>query len=140
MEKLTEMPVSRKTEFQATKKIMAIIGVFFCVHVCIAIAGAGIFASVSFSSKNILAALVDMLIVLNCCVNVIIYGIFDPKFRHIEYFKDVWREGELLCIIIMGFFQVDIRLSKLCQIKSYHILYIDYSNTEYEVFKQGIQN
>ena len=81
MEELTEMPISRKNEIQATKKIMAIIGVFFCVHVCIAIAG--ILASVSFSSKIILAALVDMLIILNCSVNVIIYGIFDPKFRQI---------------------------------------------------------
>ena len=83
MEELTNMPVSRKNEIQETKKIMAIIGVFFCVHVCIAGAGAGIFASVSFSSKIIQAALVDMLIVLNSCVNVIIYGIFDPKFRQI---------------------------------------------------------
>ena len=83
MEELTEMPISRKNEIQATKKIMAIIGVFFCVHVCIAIAG--ILASVSFSSKIILAALVDMLIILNCSVNVIIYGIFDPKFRQIFF-------------------------------------------------------
>ena len=83
MEELTKMPVSRKNEIQATKKIMAIIGVFFCVNVSIFIAGAGIFAGVSFSAKLILAALVDLLIVLNCCVNVIIYGIFDLKFRQI---------------------------------------------------------
>ena len=83
MEELTKMPVSRKNEIQATKKIMAIIGVFFCVNVSIFIAGAGIFAGVSFSAKLILAALVDLLIVLNCCVNVIIYGIFDLKFRKI---------------------------------------------------------
>ena len=82
MEKLTEMPVSRKIEMQATKKILAIIGVFFFVNLFIGIAG-HIGKYCSFSSRIILVNISDMLSVLNCCVNVIIYAIFDPKFRQI---------------------------------------------------------
>ena len=82
MEKLTEIPVSRKTEMRATKKILAVIGVFFLCNSFI-----GIFsiftALINYHSKIILTDVAIMLFVLNCSVNVIIYGIFDLKFRQI---------------------------------------------------------
>ena len=78
------MPVSRKTEIQATKKVMAVIGVFFCCNICMAITGT-ITQNISITSNSrvILADITDVLLVLHCCLNVIIYGIFDPKFRRI---------------------------------------------------------
>ena len=84
MEKLTEMPVSRKTEMRATKKILAVIGVFFLCNSFIGIFGiiAGT-ALIDSHSKIILTDIGIMLFVLNCSVNVIIYGIFDLKFRQI---------------------------------------------------------
>ena len=84
MEKLTEMPVSRKTEMQATKKILAVIGVFFFCNFF-----TGVFgiitnsALMDYHSRIILADVSILLSVLNCSVNVIIYGIFDLKFRQI---------------------------------------------------------
>ena len=80
------MPVSRKTEIQATKKVMAVIGVFFCCNICMAITGT-ITQNISITSNSrvILADITDVLLVLHCCLNVIIYGIFDPKFRRIFF-------------------------------------------------------
>ena len=84
MEKLTEMPVNRRREIQATKKVMAVVGVFFCCNICQAITGT-ITQNISITSNSrvILADITDVLLVLHCCLNVIIYGIFDPKFRQI---------------------------------------------------------
>ena len=78
------MPVSRKQEIQATKKVMAVIGVFFCCNICMAITGT-ITQNISITSNSrvILADITDVLLVLHCCLNVIIYSIFDPKFRRI---------------------------------------------------------
>ena len=84
MEKLTEMPVNRKMEIQATKKVLAVIGVFFCCNICMAITGTVTQnISITSNSRVILADITDVLLVLHCCLNVIIYGIFDPKFRRI---------------------------------------------------------
>ena len=84
MEKLTEMPVSRKREIQATKKVMAVIGVFFCCNICMAITGTVTQnISITSNSRVILADITDVLLVLHCCLNVIIYSIFDLKFRRI---------------------------------------------------------
>ena len=84
MENLTGMPVLRKKEIQATKKVMAVIGVFFCCNICMAITGT-VTQNISITSnlRVILADITDVLLVLHCCLNVIIYGIFDPKFRQI---------------------------------------------------------
>ena len=84
MEKLTEIPVSRKTEMRATKKILAVIGVFFLCNSFIGIFG--IIAKTALSNSHSRIILTDvsiLLLVLNCSVNVIIYGIFDLKFRQI---------------------------------------------------------
>ena len=84
MEKLTEVPVSRKTEIQATKKVLAVIGVFIFTNLFNNIFGIiATTASIDIYSRNILNDISSVLIVLNSSVNVIIYGIFDPKFRQI---------------------------------------------------------
>ena len=84
MEKLTEVPVSRKTEIQATKKILAVIGVFIFTNFFNNVFGIiATTASIDSYSRNILNDISSVLCVLNSSVNVIIYGIFDPKFRQI---------------------------------------------------------
>ena len=86
MEKLTKMPVSRKTEMQATKKILAVIGVFFLCNFFNGLFGIIVrIASIDSHLTMILSDISIMLITLNCSVNVIIYGIFDPKFRQIFF-------------------------------------------------------
>ena len=78
------MPVSRRIEMQATKKILAVIGVFFFCNLFNGIFGiVATSASVDSHTRIILADISIMLVVLNSSVNVIIYGIFDLKFRQI---------------------------------------------------------
>ena len=85
MEKLTEMPVNRKMEIQATKKVLAVTGFFFCCNICQICSNGAVAAntSITTNSRVILMDITDVFLVLNCCLNVIIYGIFDPKFRRI---------------------------------------------------------
>ena len=79
MEELTEMTVNRTMEHKITKKLLAIILVF-------AIKSILNFIFLFLFTRNgngLFLSLFDLFTVLNCGVNVIIYGIFDKKFRKI---------------------------------------------------------
>ena len=76
---LTDGPVSRHIEHQLSKKIAAIIGMFFCCNFII------VSLSVSppmISKESILTnALIDIFVVLVSSMNITIYCAFDKKFR-----------------------------------------------------------
>ena len=79
MEELTEMSVNRNMENRITKKLLAVIFVFAIKCILNVI-----FFAIYIHNKNgLFLSLFDLLTVLNCGVNVIIYGIFDKKFRKI---------------------------------------------------------
>jgi hypothetical protein len=60
MEKLTEMPVSRKLEIQGARKVMAVIGVFFCCNICMAVTGTTAQnISITSNKRVILADMID---------------------------------------------------------------------------------
>ena len=79
MEELTEISVNRKKEHRITKKLLAVILVFTVKSILI--------VTLKFfhmSNSNVLfASLCDLFVVLNCGVNIIIYGIYDENFRKI---------------------------------------------------------
>ena len=81
LEELTETSVSRRTEIQLTKKIMSIIGVFFFCNSSVAILGMLPFGPNSQDLKIILVNIALILVVFQCGSNIIIYSIFDSKFR-----------------------------------------------------------
>ena len=79
MEELTEISVNRNTEHRITNMLLTIIFVFCVKSILISFClflrrhtGNGLFSS-----------LFDLFIVLNCGVNIIIYGIYDKNFRKI---------------------------------------------------------
>ena len=79
LEELTEMTINRTMEHKITKKLLAVILVFTIKSILNFIflflfirTGNGLFLSIF-----------DLFTVLNCGVNIIIYGIFDKKFRKI---------------------------------------------------------
>ena len=79
MEELTAMSVNRTMELKITKKLLAVILVFAVKSILYSI-----FLGLMLKTKNgFFLTPVDLLLVLNCGVNVIIYGIFDKKFRRI---------------------------------------------------------
>ena len=75
MEELTNGPVSRRVEQQLVKKVLAIVGLFFCcqiIFVCID----------SFVPRTLLTnAVADIFAVLNSSMNITIYCSFDREFR-----------------------------------------------------------
>ena len=74
MEELTDGQVSRKVEHALNKKILAIVGFFFCCQTIINI--------LIFSPKKVLTnSLTDAFILLNSSMNIIIYCRFDLEFR-----------------------------------------------------------
>ena len=79
MEELTKKSVNRNMEHRITKKLLAIILVFAIKSIL-----NFIFLGLFINTKNgLFLSLFDLFTVLNCGVNVIIYGIFDKKFRRI---------------------------------------------------------
>ena len=77
IEELTEISVNRNKEHKITKKLLAVILVFTVKSILI-------FTLKFFhmSSGNVLfASNYDLLVVLNCGVNIIIYGMYDENFR-----------------------------------------------------------
>ena len=79
MEELTKKSVNRNIEHRITKKLLAIILVFAIKSIL-----NFIFLGLFISTKNgLFLSLFDLFTVLNCGVNVIIYAIFDKKFRKI---------------------------------------------------------
>ena len=79
MEELTAMSVNRTMELKITKKLLAVILVFAVKSILYSI-----FLGLMLKTKNgFFLTPVDLLLVLNCGVNVIIYAIFDKKFRKI---------------------------------------------------------
>jgi len=74
MEELTDGQVSRKVEHALNKKILAIVGFFFCCQTIISI--------LIFSPRKVLTnALIDTFILLNSSMNIMIYCRFDLEFR-----------------------------------------------------------
>ena len=79
MEELTEMTVNRTMEHKITKKLLAVILVFAIKSIL-----NFIFLFLFISTGNgLFLSTFDLFTVLNCGVNIIIYGIFDKKFRKI---------------------------------------------------------
>ena len=79
MEELTKRSVNRKMEHRITKKLLAIILVFAIKSIL-----NFIFLFLFIRTGNgLFLSLFDLFTVLNCGVNVIIYAIFDKKFRKI---------------------------------------------------------
>ena len=79
MEELTKKSVNRNLEQRITKKLLAIILVFAIKSIL-----NFIFLGLFIKTKNgLFLSLFDLFTVLNCGVNVIIYAIFDKKFRKI---------------------------------------------------------
>ena len=79
MEELTEMSVNRNMENRITKKLLAVIFVF-AIKCILNFIFLGIFIH---TENGLFVSLFDLLTVINCGVNMIIYGIFDKKFRKI---------------------------------------------------------
>ena len=73
---------NKKTEDRITKKVMAIIFVFFVSNITsqFVIFGAMYFKTIG---KTLAVSLFDLSAVVNGTVNVVIYGFFDKKFRGI---------------------------------------------------------
>ena len=73
---------NKKTEDRITKKVMAIIFVFFICNITsqFVIFGAMYFKTIG---KTLAVSLFDLSAVVNGTVNVVIYGFFDKKFRRI---------------------------------------------------------
>ena len=79
MEELTDGQVSRKVEHALNKKILAIVGFFFCCQTVISIL---IFSPRTHSTRAVLTgSLTDAFILLNSSMNMIIYCRFDLEFR-----------------------------------------------------------
>ena len=78
MEELTAMSVNRTKELKITKKLLAVISVFAIKSII-----GSIFLYLSISKDTVYLTPVDLCLVINCGVNVIIYAIFDKKFRKI---------------------------------------------------------
>ena len=83
LEKMTVMKVSRKSENQLVKKIISIICVLFCCNITIAILSLTVRLYDSKKEAIIFHSVADLCATLNSCFNMIIYGIFDKKFREI---------------------------------------------------------
>ena len=79
MEDLTNRPVSRKAEHRLIRKVLAIVGLFFCCHI--------ITISISFSlffapdQPLFYNALGGVFVTLNSSINITIYCGFDRRFR-----------------------------------------------------------
>ena len=73
---------NKKTEDRITKKVMAVIFVFFVSNITsqFVIFGAMYFGTIG---KTLAVSLFDLSAVVNGTVNVVIYGFFDKKFRRI---------------------------------------------------------
>lgn len=69
----------RRDEIQLTKQILVIIGVFIICN--ISSVATAIKAGTFGSKAHLFVSIGDLFITLNCSINVIIYGIFCPKFR-----------------------------------------------------------
>ena len=71
---------NKKTEDRITKKVMAIIFVFFICNITsqFVIFGAMYFRTIG---RTLAVSLFDLSAVVNGTVNVVIYGFFDKKFR-----------------------------------------------------------
>ena len=80
--KMAKTKTSKKYEDKITKKVMAIIFVFFICNITsqFVIFGAMYFGSIG---KTLAVSLFDLSAVVNGTVNVVIYGFFDKKFRRI---------------------------------------------------------
>ena len=78
MEELTEMSVNRKIEDRITRKLLAVIFVFAIKSILNFIFLWGF----SSTNNNIFSSLFDLSTVLNCGANMIIYVIFDKRFRN----------------------------------------------------------
>ena len=88
LEDLTSTTVSRRVENIVTKKTLAVIGVFFVSSFVISVTGS-IARTGKFKSYNpFFTAIIDVFAVVNCSINIVIYGIFDYKFR--ETFKKIF--------------------------------------------------
>ena len=83
MEELTETAVSRRMEIKETKKIMAIIGVFFCCNSFTAFMSiiSFLFFSEDVNARLNFTQVSDLLVATNSCMTIFIYGSFDTKFR-----------------------------------------------------------
>ena len=80
--KMAKTKTSKKYEDKITKKVMAIIFVFFICNITdwFVIFGARYFEIIG---KTLAVSLFDLSAVVNGSVNVVIYGFFDKKFRGI---------------------------------------------------------
>ena len=80
--KLAKTNTNKKYEDKITKKVMAIIFVFFICNITsqFVIFGAMYFGTIG---KTLAVSLFDLSAVVNGTVNVVIYGFFDKKFRRI---------------------------------------------------------
>ena len=80
MEELTEISVNRKMEHRITNMLLTVIFVFCVKSILIFICH---FLRRNFTDNALFSSLRDLFVVLNCGVNIIIYGIYDKKFRKI---------------------------------------------------------
>ena len=78
MEELTDGQVSRKLEHALNKKILAVVGLFFC---CNAIISSILIFSPRTKKFYFLNSLTDAFHILNSSMNIIIYCRFDLEFR-----------------------------------------------------------
>ena len=71
----------RRREIQLTKQVLVVIGVFIICNICTVAVAIKARTHRFQSHTHLLTSIGDLFITLNCSLNVIIYGIFNPKFR-----------------------------------------------------------
>ena len=71
----------RRGEIQFTKQILVVIGAFIICNICTVAVAIKARTHNFQSHTHLLVSISDLFITLNCSLNVIIYGIFNPKFR-----------------------------------------------------------
>ena len=71
----------RRKEIQLTKQILVVIGAFIICNICTVAVAIKARTHRFQNHTHLLVSIGDLFITLNCNLNVIIYGIFNPKFR-----------------------------------------------------------
>ena len=84
MKKLTNAPVNRKHEIQATKKIIVVIGAFLLCHLFGGLIGIIVKGGkFPLMTRLLFGNIIDVTVAINSSINIIIYAFFDPNFKKV---------------------------------------------------------